>query len=78
MHLYKTTQGNILVDRGQAFIFNQDWDTLINQENLHRQLGEAGKRAQPLSKDEFDDIIKKNKIGNHIFIMHETISVTEF
>lgn len=41
MKLYKTNKGNILDIDGQFFINTDDFDTLINRENLHQYLKAA-------------------------------------
>ena len=36
MHLYKTSKGNILKQETKFFLLNDDWDTLINQQDLYQ------------------------------------------
>lgn len=40
MNLYKTTQGNLLHVKGTYYGTDQDWDKLINRDNLYGYLNE--------------------------------------
>ena len=40
MHLYKTSEGPLLVHDGKVYQLQQDWDLLINRSALHRYLQE--------------------------------------
>jgi len=38
MHLYKTSEGNFFVHNKNAYRIKQDWDTIINHDNLYTYL----------------------------------------
>ena len=41
MKLYKTSKGIILQFKDEYYVLQQDWDTLINRDNLYAYLLEA-------------------------------------
>ncbi len=41
MHLYKTKNGHLLQDQGKSWLLDQDWDQLINRDDLHGFLQNA-------------------------------------
>lgn len=49
MKLYKTSRGIILKVADEHFIFQGDWDQIINAETLHADLAENAKHADKLS-----------------------------
>lgn len=57
MHLFKTTRGNILRYNSQSFLLKGDWDTLINQSNLHQHLLGLTKTADVISEEQADEYI---------------------
>jgi 2-dehydro-3-deoxy-D-arabinonate dehydratase len=57
MHLYKTTKGNILSYQQQAFLLNEEWDDLINRNNLFQYLLQLASDKKDISKDSFKEII---------------------
>ncbi|MEJ0102649.1 MAG: fumarylacetoacetate hydrolase family protein [Bacteroidota bacterium] len=57
MHLYKTLKGNILRYNGQSFLVNEEWDKLINQDNLHVYLQNLSVSANTINEKEADEFI---------------------
>lgn len=51
MHLYKTTKGNILKLEGNSFLLNDDWDELINQQDLYAHLLQKTTAAEIINED---------------------------
>src|SRR6188768_473249 len=67
MHLYKTSKGNLLQQDGKWFQLNNDWDSLINRDNLYQQLMQTIDGVEPLSDNEAEELITNNlmaPIGN--------------
>ena len=67
MHLYKTSKGNLLQQDGKWFQLNNDWDSLINRDNLYQHLMQTIDRVEPLSDNEAEELITNNlmaPIGN--------------
>ena len=52
MHLYNTSQGQLLIKDGIAFLFTESWDTLINQPKLYNHLAKLSAHAQPISPEQ--------------------------
>ncbi len=52
MKLYKTTQGALLHAAGGYYRIEQDWDQLINRDNLHQYLGEQIRSADAITEAE--------------------------
>ena len=48
MHLYNTSQGQLLIKDGIAFLFTESWDSLINQPKLYKHLEKLSGNAQPI------------------------------
>ncbi len=67
MHLYKSKQNSLLVFDGKSYLINQEWDTLINQSNLHEYLKGVAKSLTPISESEKTKLITDSvaPIGNH-------------
>lgn len=61
MHLYKTSKGNILKYETKAFLLNDDWDSLINRENLFNHLLQLSETRARLNEE-----IAENYINNFI------------
>ena len=61
MHLYKTSKGNILKQEESFFLLNEDWDTLINQQNLYNHLLQLTTNAQKI-----EEAFTKNLINNYL------------
>lgn len=56
MQLFKTKEGNILRVHGKSFKLNGDWDSLINQDDLHKHLSGLA-TGTPLDESEADKMI---------------------
>ena len=57
MHLYKTTSGNILQHKGESFLLQDEWNELINHENLHHYLLQLSSDAEKIENNEASGII---------------------
>jgi 2-dehydro-3-deoxy-D-arabinonate dehydratase len=57
MHLYKTRDGNILQQGSGYFLLNQDWDELINQQDLRGHLLRLAAGADALDKEQAEQFI---------------------
>lgn len=66
MHLYKTPEGPLWIYQSNAYILKGEWDTLINQSNLHQYLNLLSAKAERISEAQQQDLIKKSlaPIGN--------------
>jgi 2-dehydro-3-deoxy-D-arabinonate dehydratase len=58
MHLYKTSKGIILKFAGRSYLFAEDWDTFINQQNLFEYLKQLTSVAKIINEDQSNDYIK--------------------
>ena len=67
MHLYKTSRGYILKQETRSFLLNDDWDTLINREDLYAHLLQLTETAETLA-EEHEEYLMNNylmpPIGN--------------
>jgi 2-dehydro-3-deoxy-D-arabinonate dehydratase len=59
MHLYKTSEGALLITDGNAFLLSQDWDQLINQADLHKHLKSQAVSSNSVSENKKQELIKK-------------------
>jgi 2-dehydro-3-deoxy-D-arabinonate dehydratase len=57
MHLYKTSEGNILTHGAKSFLLNHDWDTLINHLDLYTYLLQLSETAETISEQDAADLI---------------------
>ena len=57
MHLYKTSKGNILKQETKYFLLNNDWDTLINQPDLHAHLLQLTSGAELMTEENAENLI---------------------
>lgn len=57
MKLYKTVKGNILENGDQHFIFYDDWDSVINRDDLYGYLLQI--KNESISKETFEELIQK-------------------
>ncbi len=57
MHLYKTSKGNILKEEANYFLLNNDWDTLINQPDLHAHLLQLTSSADSITEEDAENLI---------------------
>jgi len=58
MHLYKTSEGPLWISQGNAYLLQEEWDTLINQSDLHQQLNNLSAKAKKISDSQ--SLIKKS------------------
>jgi 2-dehydro-3-deoxy-D-arabinonate dehydratase len=58
MHLYKTSEGPLWISQGNAYLLQAEWDTLINQSNLHQHLNQLSAKAKKIP--ETQSLIKKS------------------
>jgi len=52
MHLYKTLKGNILIDNKKSFLIDEEWDVLINRNNLFEHLSSFKKELNEMTEAE--------------------------
>jgi 2-dehydro-3-deoxy-D-arabinonate dehydratase len=57
MHLYKTGKGNFIVFDNNAYKIDQDWDTIVNHESLHKYLAGIVSKATAVSPDVLKEAI---------------------
>lgn len=57
MHLYKTKKGNILHQNANWFLIEQEWDRVINQQNLFGHLSQLASTTQQLSPAQAENFI---------------------
>jgi 2-dehydro-3-deoxy-D-arabinonate dehydratase len=57
MHLYKTSNGNILKVNAKYYFINQPWDTIINRDNLIGYLYELSDDGNDISEAQAEHII---------------------
>ncbi|MEO6328026.1 MAG: fumarylacetoacetate hydrolase family protein [Ginsengibacter sp.] len=57
MHLYKTSKGNILKSGDKSFLITEDWDVLINQQNLYTHLQQLSMTAGTISEEQSNDFV---------------------
>lgn len=60
MKLYKTTSGTILQTTDTVHMLHEDWDTLINRQNLYGYLQQQAAIAETISVTMFADLVKNN------------------
>lgn len=57
MHLFKTTQGNFLKSGDNFFLLEQEWDDLVNRQNLFGYLQQISGSSAAVSDDRADRAI---------------------
>ena len=57
MHLYKTAKGIIIKQNENWFLLNEDWDTLINRNDLYQQLLQDLGKMKAIIPEQAEDII---------------------
>ena len=62
MHLYKTSKGNILNQKSNWFLMREEWDILINQQNLYDHLSQEAKKADIINLIQAEDFITNNSL----------------
>ena len=60
MHLYKSTEGNIITLNNNVYLFQHDWDDLINRDNLHTHLLQVTRTLSPVKTSEAELLQSKN------------------
>ncbi|MDB5276343.1 MAG: 2-hydroxyhepta-2,4-diene,7-dioate isomerase [Ferruginibacter sp.] len=60
MHLYKTSKGIILQLQDNYFLLKDDWDLLINQQNLYSHLLQLSASAEAMTHEDAANNIKEN------------------
>jgi len=63
MHLYKTSQGNFVVHDNNAYRVEQDWDNIVNQENLYSYLSEIVGRTAEVAPEVLKSAIVSNLLA---------------
>ena len=63
MHLYKTTQGNILSHEQQNFLVEEDWDTLINRSNLFQYLLQLSEGKKNVTNEIFEKLLNTSLLA---------------
>ena len=58
MHLYKTSKGLILQHETVSFLLTDDWDTLINRDNLYRHLLQLASQGEKIEEASAKDLIE--------------------
>lgn len=58
MKLYRTSRGIILQNEEERYIFQDDWDRLINSEDLHGTLRTVALHADRLNSDQASSILE--------------------
>jgi 2-dehydro-3-deoxy-D-arabinonate dehydratase len=61
MHLYKTSKGNFIVHDNNAYKIDQDWDAIVNNENLYKYLVGVASKSEPIGPE-----ILKSAIVRHL------------
>lgn len=56
MHLYKTSEGPLLIYEGKACLIRQPWDALINRTALHAYLKEVLKNSQVVAAEQVQQL----------------------
>ena len=59
MHLYKTSEGNILHHREKYYLLSNDWDFIINRNNLYAYLLVLSHTTEPMDKPTAANAIKE-------------------
>lgn len=60
MKLYKTTSGAILQTADTVHMLHEDWDTLVNRQNLYGYLQQQAATAETITVTMFADLVKNN------------------
>src|SRR3954463_4932148 len=57
MHLYKTKKGIIFSHEQQNFLFEEDWDELINRSNLYQYLLQLSSDKKKINHAEMEELL---------------------
>ena len=60
MHLYRTSSGNIIVHNNIGYLNNDDFDSLLNQDNLYDYLLQLTQRSEAIDPRELKQLLDKN------------------
>lgn len=60
MHLYKTLKGNFVVHENNAYRIDQDWDSIINHENLYPYLLGITSKSEAVDGDVLKEAIVRH------------------
>src|SRR5690349_19288375 len=63
MHLYKTTKGIILSHQQQNFLFEEDWDVLINRGNLFQHLLQLSGNKKKITDAELNQFLNTSLLA---------------
>lgn len=63
MHLYKTTKGSVLKQQEAYFLLDNEWNQLINHQNLYSHLSALVNSAAKITKQQADDLITNNLLA---------------
>lgn len=58
MLLYKTSEGNVIVQNNIGYLHQSDWTALINRDDLHGHLSTIVKSAKALEETELQNILQ--------------------
>src|SRR3979490_2862410 len=62
MQLYKTKSGPLLYNYSNFFLINENWDNLINRDNLESYLLSLIQTATQLDNDEISKLLKQDSL----------------
>lgn len=57
MHLYKTSEGPLVVNNEKAYLLQHDWDHLINRRQLHHHLQQLITKSTAISNSEYQQVV---------------------
>ncbi|MCW3093043.1 MAG: 2-hydroxyhepta-2,4-diene,7-dioate isomerase [Ferruginibacter sp.] len=57
MHLYKTSKGNVLQNDTKSVLLEDDWDTLINRQDLYQHLSQLASSTEAISEEHKEYLI---------------------
>lgn len=63
MHLYKTTKGIILSHNQQHFLLNEDWDNLVNHDNLSEHLLQLSNNTEKMSDANAEELLNTSLLA---------------
>ncbi|MET0299499.1 MAG: fumarylacetoacetate hydrolase family protein [Flavitalea sp.] len=63
MHLYKTSKGNYLAYNNAGYKIEQDWNTIVNHENLFEYLTGLTTSENAISSDQLKNVVLKNLLA---------------
>jgi 2-dehydro-3-deoxy-D-arabinonate dehydratase len=63
MHLYKTKKGIIFSHEQQNFLFEEDWDELINRSNLYQYLLQLSSDKKKINHAEMEELLNTSLLA---------------